>query len=323
MRKPIKDQRSLAAWKASTAHKTLLEYAANLARSVHAKTLTPTTHPTTHNATNQPHAKTEPSKLDTNPQAIDLICQALAALHTLLEQTPPLAQPMRFGNTAFRTWHAAMASAAPELMRRLVASATSPVAADIVDELVTYYTGSFGSTARIDYGTGHELSFFIWLHGLEALGLWGSASHAALVLRVFNDYVLLMRRLQTTYWLEPAGSHGVWGLDDYQFLPFLFGAAQLEGHATISPSSIHDEQLLAVESRDYMYLAAVRFIHQVKKGPFHEHSPYLNDISQLGSWRSVAAGLLRMYEGEVLGKLPVVQHLEFGSLFAWDCEFDD
>jgi serine/threonine-protein phosphatase 2A activator len=73
-----------------------------------------------------------------------------------------------------------------------------------------------------------------------------------------------MQKLQTTYWLEPAGSHGVWGLDDYQFLCFVFGAAQLVNHPSILPSSIHDEELLRLEAEDYMYLKAIAFIRKVR-----------------------------------------------------------
>lgn len=41
----------------------------------------------------------------------------------------------------------------------------------------------------------------------------------------------------------------------------------------------------------------------------------LNDISHLGSWDRVHLGLIKLYQGEVLGKLQVVQHTLFGSLF--------
>ena len=104
----------------------------------------------------------------------------------------------------------------------------------------------------------------------------------ALVLRVFWRYVNLMRSLQFTYWLEPAGSHGgslnvyfikffdlyvlqilVWGLDDYHFLPFLFGSVQLRDHKYLKPKSIHDKDIIDEFSADYMYFACIKFINSV------------------------------------------------------------
>ena len=114
-----------------------------------------------------------------------------------------------------------------------------------------------------------------------------------------------------------AGSHGVWGLDDYYCLSFYFGACQLQTHSDFLPSSIHETAIVEENHTTFLYYGCIRFIQQVKQGvPFFETSPMLNDIANsLPTWSKVAGGLLKLYEGEVLKKRPVVQHFRFGRMF--------
>ena len=198
------------------------------------------------------------------------------------------------------------------------AAAASPsdlVGAEV--ELAPYLLDSFGNGTRIDYGTGHETNFAAFLYCLARLGLITDPDYPAVVLRVFASYLDLMRTLQDTYLLEPAGSHGVWGLDDYHFLPFVFGAAQLIDHKYMKPKSIHNPDILENFSKEYMYLACVMYVKKVKKGPFAEHSPMLDDISAVPNWKKVNSGLLKMYKAEVLEKVPIMQLFLFGSLIKW------
>lgn len=95
--------------------------------------------------------------------------------------------------------------------------------------LIPYLLEAFGNFIRLDYGSGHELCFALFLMGLTLIRFFepNPAEESQLVLVVFLRYLRLVWRLQEVYRLEPAGSHGVWGIDDYHFLGFLWGSSQL------------------------------------------------------------------------------------------------
>lgn len=241
------------------------------------------------------------------------IVSVLETLIGYVDEIPLAPQTSRYGNLAYRTWHERMCCDAESFMLQFL-----PKEMEVASvELVPYFTDSFGNSSRIDYGTGHETNFAAWLYCLARLGVVKEEDYQALVSRVFVKYLDLMRKLQVTYCLEPAGSHGVWGLDDYHFLPFIFGASQLIDHKYMKPKSIHNEDILENFANEYLYLSCIVFIKKVKKGVFAEHSPMLDDISGVPNWNKVNSGLLKMYKIEVLQKVPIMQHFLFGSIIQW------
>lgn len=268
------------------------------------------------------------SSLPSNPH-LRWAHELLKEMQERIRHYPPLTTlNSRFGNPTFRDWL--------DNVRQFVYEQhgqQSALPLEYRDEIASYLVNSLGDWHRLDYGTGHEAHFAAWLYCLcQALPLdkgdtqsesvqqipsfFSSTDYGHLILLIFRQYMSLMRTLQSTYWLEPAGSHGVWGLDDYHFLPFLWGAAQLIDHPqNLHPKCIHDADLVESLASDYLYMDCIHAINRVKtKVGLAWHSPLLNDISAVRTWSKVYEGLVKMYRVEVLGKLPIMQHFLFGRI---------
>eukprot|EP00050_Salpingoeca_kvevrii_P002892 m.208184 g.208184 ORF g.208184 m.208184 type:complete len:612 (+) comp10712_c0_seq10:959-2794(+) len=282
----------LALWKESPALGTLLGFIQAINKAVHGK----------------PRSEAgEPS-----PAVAGLVA-LLDSLDKLIDEIPPVEQPSRFGNAAFRTWHTALVERAEPLLKEMLPENLQPA----IVELAPYLAVSFGNETRIDYGTGHELAFAAFLCCLALVKFFSEDDLVGICLHAFSRYLDVVRKLQETYRLEPAGSHGVWGLDDYQFLPYYWGASQLIG-SDLSPADIPVTDKAMANADEYLFFDAIKFIHKMKTGPFFEHSRYLFDISNVKEWSKVNSGMLKMYRAEVLDKFPIVQHFLFGTLLTID-----
>ena len=236
----------------------------------------------------------------------------------------------RFGKIEFRDFYDEVSIESKNFLKSLIYPDTPSSSASngsspydsLISEVSVYFNESWGNRTRIDYGSGHELNFICFLLCLEKIGKLQKSDFAAVILKVFTKYMAVMRRIQKIYWLEPAGSHGVWGLDDYHFLPFLFGSSQLATHPFMKPKLIHNVELVEMYHSKYMYFECINFINSIKTLPKNQddrlsirwHSPMLDDILLAKSWQKIKEGMIKMYKVEVLGKLPIIQHFMFGTL---------
>lgn len=176
-----------------------------------------------------------------------------------MEEIKPLATSnavIRFGNPAFQTWHQRLTKRSEPIVRSILhwkdqhdsgtssgeyddavleaaheagkqAAGDSPPEASCSDvgdviELQAYLEDSFGHPVRLDYGTGHESSFQVFLFCLCCrLHCCGStstvppstASLQAMTLSLYHAYLRVTRKLQTVYRLEPGACFGIFSLE--------------------------------------------------------------------------------------------------------------
>ncbi|KAG5510882.1 hypothetical protein JKF63_06383 [Porcisia hertigi] len=299
-----------------------------------------------------------------------LVKDYLPRLHDIVTEIPleDMSQ-QRFGNRAKRLFHdrleATVIADMEKLVRTFPSSATrsEEEITSAATEVAAYLMDAFGNATRLDFGSGHELHFFVFMMiCLEEHGDCGGTlkdeptvfvpldvpppppvppteraevrkRRQDYVFYLFYEYMALVRRLQKRYSLEPAGSHGVWGLDDYHHIPYIFGSAQLinaevqpplrrqpvaERGVVILPKHICDRAKVEELKKSYLYFSMIAWILENKTGPFHEHSNMLYNISGVEHWAKIYGGMVKMFAAEVLGKFNVSQHLLFGKHLPWN-----
>jgi serine/threonine-protein phosphatase 2A activator len=118
-------------------------------------------------------------QLDDNIQLsepVQKLQDLLNKINSIIEEAPPDTGPRRFGNVSFRKWYEILNSRVRDLLYThlpdTVLNFNVDTASDVsvLDELIPYLLGSFGSSQRLDYGTGHELSFLAFIACIWKLG---------------------------------------------------------------------------------------------------------------------------------------------------------
>lgn len=256
---------------------------------------------------------------------IHVFMKLLAKAKVLLEENQPTnKEKQRFGNVMFRTWYEKLDKYYEEELSSEINSLIKVPLIEgslgLADELKPYFFECFGNCKRIDYGTGHELNFVMVLMICCKLNLFKEEEYFQLVQILFKEYTSVCKELQIVYNLEPAGSKGVYGLDDFHFISFIFGAAELiDNNDNIFPIDMQkDLTVLEQLAKKYMFFDAVYYNLYSKKGHFAEHSPVLYQISNVQQWNKIAVGLIKMWEDELLKKYVVCQHIYFGSVILFE-----
>lgn len=114
-----------------------------------------------------------PSSPAPTTPSIKALQQLLSAVESYVDEAPPDPGPRRFGNVSFRKWFQLLEDRLDGLLDEGPLGETLKIGnGSAKEEVAKYLKGSWGSSQRLDYGTGHELSFFAFLGCLWKLGFF-------------------------------------------------------------------------------------------------------------------------------------------------------
>jgi serine/threonine-protein phosphatase 2A activator len=176
--KRINDGDDLNFFNASLAYRDLVTWLFQLNRSIF--------------PTKDSEGKVQQCRLDLPPpfsQEVQSLRNLISDLDSLIEKAPPDTGPRRFGNVAFRTWFNLVEEDLDRLLDQHLGSVLERFGEQrsaLKEELKVYFLGGFGSAQRLDYGTGHELSFVAFLGCLWKLGAFGNGEERGIVVGVIQ-----------------------------------------------------------------------------------------------------------------------------------------
>ena len=156
-----------------------------------------------------------PRPLKNLPPAMACLHGALQEMVSWVDQIPPQTQSsvgIRFGNPSFKAWHERLTERSESIIatilyarddadltteeacqrgREAAAGEPLPEGDSSVQQVSPYLHDSFGHAIRLDYGTGHESSFLVFLFILSKVKCMGALSMVTLKAVALSIVMLL------------------------------------------------------------------------------------------------------------------------------------
>ncbi|KAH8243225.1 hypothetical protein KR032_005640, partial [Drosophila birchii] len=192
----------------------------------------------------------------------------------------------------------------------------SPDKCQHVHELGEYLRRSFGNATTLEFGPGNELMFLFFLCGLFRANILRGRDTVAAALMLFYRYIHLVRRLIAVFDL-PIASNPRCAIEDYFFVPYIWGAAQLCLKPPFSPRQCDQPKEIESYRQDYMMVNLIENLPQ-KCGPLSNHAFQLWCILSVPTWPDVYRGLERCYINHILASIHTVESAIFWELMSFD-----